>query len=551
MGWFRSSDERRYLGGLKPAKYFEDVLWPEHVETLTILGLSQERSMEVFEAFIDIDADNGGEISIDEFHAWLSFDVTKFSERVFRILDMDGSGFLDFKEFAIGIWNYCTYDAALVTKLAFDIFDVDKSGSLEMAECDALLRMVYNVRRADPVLLSKIDSNGDGKVTLDELEALVEVHNYVLQPAFDLQRALRQRVCGVRYWEAETKRRGVYFSGYDAAAQASWDSIQEILAIKSREREAEAQRDQDLRAAEERARLEAVKQREMQLKEELAARRRRRAQERDAKKATPQARKERLAKELLDRAEAELQDERVAADLDDRLAQRAVFWAAFEDWVEASRVARLADRDARLRAASGADAVARMDDALASSDGRAAFDTATALNFAYELHDKLVSRKSRLARALARALLVDHFGDGDLEPTLLAKRVMRFASKASLAAAREQARISLLDEIRSAELSEVGNALDARDDEAEKTAAQLRLDHVGDKGGVDSAWERLWDGRHGAPYWYNWKTQASLWERPHICHNCDASIPIDDIRCFQCNVDRSEYNRRRYDEDNA
>jgi len=37
------------------------------------------------------------------------------------------------------------YDVKLITKMAFDIFDVDHLGSLEICECDALLRMVYDV----------------------------------------------------------------------------------------------------------------------------------------------------------------------------------------------------------------------------------------------------------------------------------------------------------------------------------------------------------------------------------------------------------------------
>ena len=45
------------------------------------------------------------------------FPATKFSERVFGILDMDGSGQLDFREFMIGVWNWNTYDATGITKL--------------------------------------------------------------------------------------------------------------------------------------------------------------------------------------------------------------------------------------------------------------------------------------------------------------------------------------------------------------------------------------------------------------------------------------------------
>ena len=48
-------------------------------------------------------------MSVEEFHEYLGVPQTRFSERVFGILDLDGSGALDFGEFAVGVWNYCTY----------------------------------------------------------------------------------------------------------------------------------------------------------------------------------------------------------------------------------------------------------------------------------------------------------------------------------------------------------------------------------------------------------------------------------------------------------
>lgn len=44
---------------------------------------------------------------------------------------------------------------------------------------------------------------------------VVENHRQVVQPAFDLQRVIRQRVLGVRAWEKKTKLRAKLFSSYD------------------------------------------------------------------------------------------------------------------------------------------------------------------------------------------------------------------------------------------------------------------------------------------------------------------------------------------------
>ena len=121
---------RRYLGGMRPDKYYDSVIWRDLGETLQILGFTYDSGFDVFSAFIDIDDDNSGEVGVSEFHKWLGFPATKFSERVFGILDMDGSGQLDFREFMIGVWNWNTYDATGITKLAFNTMDVLSSVSL-------------------------------------------------------------------------------------------------------------------------------------------------------------------------------------------------------------------------------------------------------------------------------------------------------------------------------------------------------------------------------------------------------------------------------------
>ena len=90
---------------------------------------------------------------------------------------MDGSGQLDFREFMIGVWNWNTYDATGITKLAFNTMDVDQKGSIDLHEADAMLRMVYASRKADPLLLKQIDINGDGEVSMEELQQTVEEDN--------------------------------------------------------------------------------------------------------------------------------------------------------------------------------------------------------------------------------------------------------------------------------------------------------------------------------------------------------------------------------------
>ena len=143
-----------------------------------------------------------------------------------------------------------------------------------MHEADAMLRMVYASRKADPLLLTQIDINGDGEVSMEELQQTVEEDNSVLAPAFQLQRMLRQRILGVRYWEQETLRRQTYFAGYDSGTTTSWDAIRDILAIKHRERLEEEERQRRLKEMEEEQRRQEKLQKELKFKEEMVRKRR-------------------------------------------------------------------------------------------------------------------------------------------------------------------------------------------------------------------------------------------------------------------------------------
>ena len=41
------------------------------------------------------------------------------------------------------VWNYTSYDAGLMARYVFNIFDVDGAESLSRDECDAMLRMIH------------------------------------------------------------------------------------------------------------------------------------------------------------------------------------------------------------------------------------------------------------------------------------------------------------------------------------------------------------------------------------------------------------------------
>lgn len=58
--------------------------------------------------FQAIDLDHSGSIGLKELLTHIDLNENKFSRRVFSIFDEDGSGQIDFREFVLSVWNYCT-----------------------------------------------------------------------------------------------------------------------------------------------------------------------------------------------------------------------------------------------------------------------------------------------------------------------------------------------------------------------------------------------------------------------------------------------------------
>ena len=94
-------------------------------------------------------------------------------------------------------------DEALI-KFCFDIFDVDRGGSLDMAELDALVRMLTGTDEVTGSLkktLENIDADGDGEVSLEEMYGYNKEFPELLLPAFDLRDKLMEQMYGKSFWK--------------------------------------------------------------------------------------------------------------------------------------------------------------------------------------------------------------------------------------------------------------------------------------------------------------------------------------------------------------
>lgn len=57
---------KRYIGGKRPQKYFEEELWPQSEEYLRKLSIDEGRGFEIFKLFCKIDEDESASLEVDE-----------------------------------------------------------------------------------------------------------------------------------------------------------------------------------------------------------------------------------------------------------------------------------------------------------------------------------------------------------------------------------------------------------------------------------------------------------------------------------------------------
>ncbi len=92
-------------------EYFSTNNLVQFVPIFKKLGIRDADVVQLHKVFLQIDVDNSGSLSIDEFFKYFELQwVTPMSRRVFTLFDADNSGELDFGEFAACSWNYLSLD---------------------------------------------------------------------------------------------------------------------------------------------------------------------------------------------------------------------------------------------------------------------------------------------------------------------------------------------------------------------------------------------------------------------------------------------------------
>jgi len=120
-------------------------------------------------------------------------------------------------------------DIRALLRFAFDLFDSDLSGFLDMSEVYEMLAEVYgdsydqNHRLTS--LMRELDSNGDEQVGFDEFKRINEDYPSMLFPTYRMQRHLRDKVFGEDFWVEQLRSR---LQLGTAASPSIWEILNNV-----------------------------------------------------------------------------------------------------------------------------------------------------------------------------------------------------------------------------------------------------------------------------------------------------------------------------------
>jgi Ca2+-binding EF-hand superfamily protein len=138
------------------------------VQTAKKLKLNQIHLDGFYGHFKKMDMDDDNKIEIEEFLIVNDIQSKYFGELVFRIFDSDRNGSIDFEEYLIAMWNFCTLDKLALITFTFRLFDTDNSGILSREELQGILNIIHGYKQSDRLVVALKKFEGQRSVNLNQ-----------------------------------------------------------------------------------------------------------------------------------------------------------------------------------------------------------------------------------------------------------------------------------------------------------------------------------------------------------------------------------------------
>lgn len=163
-------------------------------------GLKPAFIKQIYQKFLEVDADGSGLIGYEEFQVVLGQPDSPMLKRMFEMFDTDNSGELELKEFIVGLSMYTASTPQDKLKFAFTMYDEDQSGFIERNELINLIKATLPElqgdlleRRADAVYVS-LGKRPNAKLSFDDFVQYAQTNSELLLPAYNITRSMDKRL---------------------------------------------------------------------------------------------------------------------------------------------------------------------------------------------------------------------------------------------------------------------------------------------------------------------------------------------------------------------
>ncbi|ETV82062.1 hypothetical protein H257_05580 [Aphanomyces astaci] len=151
--------------------------------------------------------DKSGAINVYEFLEYFELTKTEFSRKTFNLMDKDGSGQVDFEEFVLALWNFCSFTQESLTRYSFSLYDSDGSGEIDLNEAEYFVQEMWGGKwhtnkNAEHIMnkLTAIATASDGCIPIEKFVHFAHDNPLMMFPAFQIQHDMMDKILGEHFW---------------------------------------------------------------------------------------------------------------------------------------------------------------------------------------------------------------------------------------------------------------------------------------------------------------------------------------------------------------
>ncbi|CAK4285512.1 unnamed protein product [Aphanomyces euteiches] len=199
----------------------------EMTELFSSLGFSVRDLNQIYHLFNAVNTEGTGAINVHEFLAYfgtlLQLSKTEFTKKTFKLMDKDESGKIDFEEFVLSLWNFCSFHPAALScrscvvvgsftreslvRYAFSLYDSDGSGDIDVDEAEHFVHEMWgdkwhSNKNAEAIMakLRAIAKANDGYMPIENFVVFAHDHPLLMFPAFQIQHDMVEKILGEHFW---------------------------------------------------------------------------------------------------------------------------------------------------------------------------------------------------------------------------------------------------------------------------------------------------------------------------------------------------------------